>query len=117
MPLQKYPCWITNANFAVDNSLNLHIIRFYRRKWLLSSVRNDKSRLRFSVCSGIFLYKNSRLLFKAGDDLVGDFLAGEEHTAEDRSHAWCAGDGGGGHAADVEAGIDFLCAVYHFLLA
>ena len=75
MPLQKYPCWITNANFAVDNSLNLHIIRFYRRKWLLSSVRNDKSRLRFSVCSGIFLYKNSRSLFKAGDDLVGDFLA------------------------------------------
>ena len=58
MPLQKYPCWITNANFAVDNSLNLHIIRFYRRKWLLSSVRNDKSRLRFSVCSGIYLYNN-----------------------------------------------------------
>ena len=31
MPVQKYPCRITNANFVVDNSLNLHIIRFYRR--------------------------------------------------------------------------------------
>ena len=61
--------------------------------------------------------KNSKLLLKAGDDLVGDFLAGKEHTTEDRSHTGRAGDSGGSHAADVEAGEDFLGAVYDFLFS
>ena len=77
----------------------------YRRIQRNASVRKKKTASPLKECR--FQNGKFRLLFQRFADEFGDFLSGEEHSAEDRPHAVSAGGVVRAHAAGEQTGIIF----------
>ena len=80
---------------------------------------NKKSLSRQEVRRGYHnpFHPEQKLLLQLSDDSISHLLTRKQHTTEDRSHAWSAGNSRRGHTAYIKTWINLTGSLYYHALA